>query len=125
MDVYIHDFLVVDDVLTDAQYLFDHLPPLHHDLFLRDRDQDLVVANLDFLGSLAFLNGDALHVRLFALLRNSNRFVVIPIRMVALIALTPPRAVSPKPFLRTLTVLVLGEPVAAFITSHAVPPHVQ
>src|SRR5919107_1037653 len=125
MDVFIHDFLFLYYVLTDAQHLFDHLPPLRHYLFFSYRDQDLVVANLDFLGCLALLNGVALHVRLFAPLRNANGFVLIPIRMIALIPLAPPRAVSPKPFPGPLTVLVIGEPLTAFITSHAVPPHVR
>jgi hypothetical protein len=127
MGVYANDFLVLDDVLANAQHLFDHLPPLHHDLFLGHGDQDLVVSNLDLLGCLAFLNGDALHVRLFALLGNPNRLVIVPLRMVVvLIPLAPPRAASPRSFLRALTVLVvLGDPVAAVLGSHAVPPHVR
>jgi hypothetical protein len=130
MGVYTNDFLVLDDVLADAQHLFYHLPLLHHDLFLGYGDQDFVVANLYLLGCLALLDGDALYVRLFALFGNSNRLVlVVPGRMgIVLIPLTPPRAASPKPpFLRAFAVLVvLGESVAAvFSTSHAVPPHVR
>jgi hypothetical protein len=126
--VYSHNFLVLDDVLADAQHLLDHLSPLDHDLFLGHGDQDLVVANLDILGCLALLNGYALYVRLFTLFGNPNRLVVMPFRVgVVLIPLTPPRAAGSKPpFLRAFTVLVvLGEPVAAVSTSHAVPPHVR
>jgi hypothetical protein len=126
--VYTHDFLILDNVLADAQHLLDHLPLLHHDLFLGHGDQDLVVANFDLLGCLAFLNGDALHTRFFALSGNLNRVLVALARMVAPLPLAPPRAVSPKsPFLRAFTVLVvLGESaVAAVSTSHAVPPHLR
>jgi hypothetical protein len=123
--VYTHDFLILDNVLADAQHLLDHLPLLHHDLFLGHGDQDLVVANLDLLGCLAFLNGDALHTRFFALSGNLNRVLVALARMVAPLPLAPPRAVSSKsPFLRAFT--VLGESaVAAVSTSHAVPPHLR
>jgi hypothetical protein len=125
--VYANDFLVLDDVLTDSQHLFDHLALLHHDLFLGHGDQHFVVAHLNIFGCLALLNGYALDTRFFAFFGNPNRVLIMPVRMISTSLLTPTRAVSPNPpFLRAFTVLVvLGEPVAAVSTSHAVPPHVQ
>jgi hypothetical protein len=93
-DVCTDRFLFLDDLLTDAQHFFDHRPLLHHDLFLDHGDQDLIVANLNLLGCLAFLNGDALHVRLFALLGNPNRLLVVLIGMVAPMGLTPSGVVA-------------------------------
>jgi hypothetical protein len=124
---YVDDFLILDDVLADAQHLLDHLPPLHYDLFFSHGDQHLVIADLDVLRCLALLDGYALYVGFFTPFWNPDLFLVVAVWVgVAFIPLTPPRAASPRPFPRWSTVLVvLGEPVAAVLGSHAVPPHVR